>query len=86
MSGLRSLLHSTYKSAAERVLPARSQSAFKEKGVSIIGFESGIWVALLSHERLPTGVRRRGALKPRCCYPVHLMCPPHQTGSPFSFR
>lgn len=34
MSSLRNLLHSTYKSAAERVLPARSQSAFKEKGVS----------------------------------------------------
>lgn len=33
MSGLRSFLHSTYKSAAEAVLPARSQSAFKEKGV-----------------------------------------------------
>ena len=34
MSGLRSFLHSTYKNAAELVLPARSQSAFKEKGVS----------------------------------------------------
>ncbi|KAL4440254.1 hypothetical protein ABPG75_003255 [Micractinium tetrahymenae] len=33
MSSLRNLLHSTYKSAAERVLPARTQSAFKEKGV-----------------------------------------------------
>lgn len=34
MSSLRNLLHSTYKSAAEAVLPARTQSAFKEKGVS----------------------------------------------------
>lgn len=33
MSGLRGFLHSTYKSAAERVLPARSHSAFKTKGV-----------------------------------------------------
>ncbi|KAL4427336.1 hypothetical protein ABPG77_003245 [Micractinium sp. CCAP 211/92] len=33
MSSLRNLLHSTYKSAAERVLPTRTQSAFKEKGV-----------------------------------------------------
>ncbi|GAB4814233.1 hypothetical protein N2152v2_001279 [Parachlorella kessleri] len=33
MSGLRNFLHSTYKSAAEKVLPARTQSAFKEKGV-----------------------------------------------------
>jgi hypothetical protein len=34
MSSLRSLLHSAYKSASEAVLPVRSQSAFKEKGVS----------------------------------------------------
>ena len=33
MSGLRNFIHSTYKSAAEKVLPARTQSAFKEKGV-----------------------------------------------------
>ncbi|KAI3431543.1 hypothetical protein D9Q98_004592 [Chlorella vulgaris] len=33
MSGLRSFLHSKYKSAAEAVLPTLSQSAFKEKGV-----------------------------------------------------
>lgn len=34
MSGLRNFIHSTYKSAAERVLPTLSQSQFKEKGVS----------------------------------------------------
>lgn len=34
MSGLRQLIHSTYKTAAEKVLPTLSQSAFKEKGVS----------------------------------------------------
>ncbi|KAL6783742.1 ATG3 [Auxenochlorella protothecoides x Auxenochlorella symbiontica] len=33
MSGLRQLIHSTYKTAAEKVLPTLSQSAFKEKGV-----------------------------------------------------
>ena len=33
MSSVRQFIHGTWKNAAERVLPARSQSAFKEKGV-----------------------------------------------------
>ncbi|PSC67657.1 Autophagy-related 3 [Micractinium conductrix] len=33
MSGLRSVIYSAYKSTAERVLPAQSKSAFKEKGI-----------------------------------------------------
>ena len=52
--GLRNFIHQTYKSAAEAVLKPRSESAFKEKGVSGAWLQRMIWrdLKIPSRQRL----------------------------------